>query len=109
LADTLIPRIAKGAGTAEIKQLVYPVDPKIAQLKDTKSITLLGTDRPIAFFAYPGKPSLPEPADCHVAPLCAPTMTSTGTSARWLMRPASPPALPWQPSRWIFPMYPRRI
>ncbi|WP_146346655.1 acetolactate synthase large subunit [Falsiphaeobacter marinintestinus] len=74
VADTLIPRIAKGAGTAKIDQLVYPVDPKIAQLENTASITLVGTDRPVAFFAYPDKPSVPEPADCVMAELCTPTM-----------------------------------
>lgn len=73
LADTLIPRISKGAGTAELDQLVYPVAPKIAQLEGTSSITLVGTERPVAFFAYPGKPSLPEPPDCALSSLCAPT------------------------------------
>lgn len=72
LADTLIPRIAKGAGTTVLDQLVYPVTPKITQLERTTSITLLGTNRPVAFFAYPGKPSLPEPAGCPVIELCAP-------------------------------------
>lgn len=74
MADTLISRIAKGAGTAKLSQLVYPVDPKIAQLADTSTITLVGTDRPVAFFAYPGKPSLPEPPDCNIDDLCAPNM-----------------------------------
>lgn len=74
MVDTLIPRLAKGAGTAKIDQLVYPVDPKIVQLMHTTSITLIGADRPVAFFAYPGKPSVPEPADCTIAELCTPTM-----------------------------------
>ncbi|WP_372578698.1 acetolactate synthase large subunit [Ruegeria hyattellae] len=73
LADTLIPRISKGAGAAKLDQLVYPITPKIAQLDGTSSITLLGTDRPVAFFAYPGKPSVPEPSDCPVMDLCSPT------------------------------------
>lgn len=73
LADTLIPRVAKGAGTTKLKQLVYPIGPKTEQLKDTSSITLVGCDRPVAFFAYPGKPSKPEPSDCDIAPLCLPT------------------------------------
>lgn len=73
LADTLIPRISKGAGTAKLDQLVYPITPKIAQLEATSSITLLGTDRPVAFFAYPGKPSVPEPPNCPIADLCTPT------------------------------------
>ena len=73
LADTLIPRISKGAGTAKLDQLVYPISPKIAQLDATSSITLLGTDRPVAFFAYPGKPSVPEPPNCPITDLCTPT------------------------------------
>ena len=72
LADTLIPRISKGAGTAKIEQLVYPITPKMAQLEGTSSITLVGTHRPVAFFAYPGKPSVPEPPGCAMASLCSP-------------------------------------
>jgi acetolactate synthase-1/2/3 large subunit len=70
LADALVGRIAKGAGTARIEQLVYPLAPKIAQMADLRSMTLVGTDRPVAFFAYPGQPSLPEPPGCTVTQLC---------------------------------------
>lgn len=73
LADTLIPRISKGAGAARLDQLVYPITPKIAQLEQTASISLLGTDRPVAFFAYPEKPSTPEPAGSFITSLCSPT------------------------------------
>ncbi len=73
LADTLTPRISKGAGAAKLDQLVYPITPNIAQLDGTSSITLLGTDRPVSFFAYPGKPSVPEPSDCQIVDLCSPT------------------------------------
>ena len=72
MGDTLIPRIAKGAGVARLDQLVYPITPKIAQLEGTTSLTLIGCDRPVAFFAYPGKPSTPEPPGCPISPLCAP-------------------------------------
>lgn len=74
MADTLLARIAKGAGTAQLDQLAYPVTPKIAQLAQTQSLTLVGTDRPVAFFAYPDKPSVPEPAGCVMDELCPPTM-----------------------------------
>ncbi len=72
IADTLLPRLSKGASASMLDQLVYPITPKIAQLEGTTSITLLGTERPVAFFAYPGKPSTPEPATCTVSDLCAP-------------------------------------
>ncbi|MGS4946540.1 acetolactate synthase large subunit [Meridianimarinicoccus sp. RP-17] len=70
VADALVGRIALGAGTARIDQLVYPLAPKIAQMADLRSMTLVGTDRPVAFFAYPGQPSLPEPSGCTVTALC---------------------------------------
>ena len=70
MSDTFPARSARGAGTARLDQLPYPVAPKVEMLKDTRSITLLGCDRPVAFFAYPGKPSLPEPANCAITQLC---------------------------------------
>lgn len=79
MADTLIPRISKGAGEAVLDQLVYPVAPKIQQLEGARSITLVGSDRPVAFFAYPGKPSVPEPADCDITELCTPQMNIRAT------------------------------
>ncbi|MEL7100258.1 MAG: acetolactate synthase large subunit [Pseudomonadota bacterium] len=72
MADTLIPRLAKGAGTTRVQQLIYAVTPKMAQMAALTSITLVGCDRPVAFFAYPGKPSTPEPAGCPVSQLTAP-------------------------------------
>lgn len=72
MADALVGRIAMGAGTARIDQLVYPLAPKIVQMADLRSMTLVGTERPVAFFAYPGQPSLPEPPGCTVTQLCRP-------------------------------------
>jgi len=74
VSDTFFARAEKGAGTPVFEQLVYLVEPKMAQLKDARSITLVGTNRPVAFFAYPGKPSLPEPAGCKIDPLCNASM-----------------------------------
>ena len=74
LVDTLIPRLSKGAGAPIVDQLVYAIDPKMAQLVNTSSITLLGAERPVAFFAYPGKPGAPEPPHCAISDLCAPEM-----------------------------------
>ncbi len=73
MADTMIPRISKGAGTARLDQLVYPIAKKIAQLEGTSSITLLGSERPVAFFSYPERPSVPEPPNCTVTQLCSAT------------------------------------
>ncbi len=74
MIDTLIPRASRGAGQAVAAHLPYPVGPKIAMLKDTSSVTLIGTHRPVTFFAYPGKQSLPEPAGIPIQDLCLPEM-----------------------------------
>jgi acetolactate synthase-1/2/3 large subunit len=81
MADTLIPRVSKGAGVTVLDQLVYPIGPKIEQLKDLESITLLGTDRPVVFFAYPNQPSVPEPSGCEVVGLC-----SLSDDIEWTLR-----------------------
>ncbi len=108
LADTLIPRTARGGGTAKILQLPYPVPPKIEALKDTTSITLVGSNRPVAFFAYPGMPSLPEPPGTPVHGLARPDMDiawtlealADATGARATAPdtlPHAPPAMPLGP------------
>ncbi len=74
MMDTLLPRISKGAGEPVTAQLPYPVPPKMAALVDTRSILLVGSNRPVAFFAYPGKPSLPEPPACTITELARPEM-----------------------------------
>ncbi|MCG6904587.1 MAG: acetolactate synthase large subunit, partial [Rhodobacter sp.] len=74
MSDTLLPRISRGAQAAVIAQLPYPVPPKIAALKDTTSITLIGCDRPVTFFAYPDTPSLPEQVGTPVHSLARPEM-----------------------------------
>jgi len=74
LADTAAARIERGGGAVQIEQLVYHIDGKLGQLSDARHLVLCGQHRPVAFFAYPGKPSLPEPAQCQVHPLCDPDM-----------------------------------
>ncbi len=81
LCDTLIPRLGRGAGQPQITPLPYAVPPKIEALAETSSITLAGANRPVTFFAYPGSPSLPEPANCPVWELCRPEMDIDATLA----------------------------
>ena len=57
LAPTLTPRITRGAGRVPVERIPYPVDQAIAALKDIRNIILVGAKAPVAFFAYPDKPS----------------------------------------------------
>ncbi|MDH3662603.1 MAG: acetolactate synthase large subunit [Alphaproteobacteria bacterium] len=71
-ADLLTPvsnaRIERGAGRVAIERLSYPVDQALEQLKPYKHIILVGAAEPVAFFAYPDKPSrlAAEGATCQV-------------------------------------------
>jgi acetolactate synthase I/II/III large subunit len=50
-------RIQRGAGRVFFDRVPYPVDQALARLKDYKHYILVGARAPIAFFAYPNKPS----------------------------------------------------
>jgi acetolactate synthase I/II/III large subunit len=50
-------RVQRGAGRADIARVPYVVDAALHVLRETKHVILIGAKAPIAFFAYPGKPS----------------------------------------------------
>lgn len=60
-ADLLTPisnaRIERGAGRVAVGRLRYPVDEALDQLAAYDRIILVGAAEPVAFFAYPDKPS----------------------------------------------------
>jgi acetolactate synthase-1/2/3 large subunit len=98
-------RIARGAGRVPIERLPYPVDQAVAVLKDIRHLILVGAKAPVAFFAYPDKPSVLTPDGCQIHRLS--TLAEDSISAlTWLadevgakkngevVQPASRPALP---------------
>jgi acetolactate synthase I/II/III large subunit len=58
MAATFNARMARGAGRVPIDRLPYPVDLALAALAPFRHIILIEAKRPVAFFAYPDKPSL---------------------------------------------------
>nr|WP_217345161.1 acetolactate synthase large subunit [Noviherbaspirillum sp. L7-7A]MBV0879388.1 acetolactate synthase large subunit [Noviherbaspirillum sp. L7-7A] len=72
LAQQSNARLERGAGRLEIERVPYPVDQALAALQDVDCLILLGAVEPVAFFAYPGKPSRIAPAHCTVLELAAP-------------------------------------
>jgi acetolactate synthase-1/2/3 large subunit len=57
-ATTQVARMARGRGRPPVERIPYNVDAAIASLAPFKHVILVGANRPAAFFAYPGKPSL---------------------------------------------------
>jgi acetolactate synthase-1/2/3 large subunit len=68
LCDTFTARLERGAGRAPIERLPYFAEAAAAELKDVKQLVLVGSQPPVAFFAYPGKQSdlVPEGCTLHV-------------------------------------------
>ncbi|MFV8165252.1 acetolactate synthase large subunit [Mycobacterium sp. 134] len=66
LSETFPARLERGAGVARVEKLSYLVEAATAQLADAKHLILAGAREPVAFFAYPGRPSSFVPAGCQV-------------------------------------------
>jgi acetolactate synthase I/II/III large subunit len=64
LGQTLNARVERGAGRVPVDFLPYPVDAALATLADARHLVLVGSEAPVAFFAYPGKPSALCPPQC---------------------------------------------
>jgi acetolactate synthase-1/2/3 large subunit len=66
LCDTFAPRIERGAGRVAVERIPYFAEQIVEFLKTTEQLILVGAKPPVAFFAYPDKPSWPAPADCRI-------------------------------------------
>jgi acetolactate synthase I/II/III large subunit len=56
-APTHTARITHGAGRVPVQRVPYPIGRAAAAFDDVQNIILVGAKPPVAFFAYPGKPS----------------------------------------------------
>lgn len=71
LCETFPPRLTRGAGIPAVERLAYLAEFSSAQLEGLEHMVLVGTKAPVAFFAYPGKPSSLVPDGCELHELCA--------------------------------------
>lgn len=72
LSATSNGRTERGINRTPVTRVPYPVDQAVAMLKDVRQLILVGGVEPVAFFAYPGKPSLVAPQDNAPIELAAP-------------------------------------
>ena len=79
LAPFFAPRIERGAGAVAFEQMYYPADLNAEFLGGLTRITCVGEAPPVNFFAYPGKPSTPEPPGCALDRLCPASGDVMGT------------------------------
>jgi len=66
MGQTYNPRMARGRGRFSIDRIPYVIEQALPILKDFRHIVLVEANDPVAFFAYPNKPSLLKPAGCEV-------------------------------------------
>lgn len=79
LAETFSARIQRGAGRYSVTRVPYPVADSVKLLDQFDSIILIDAKEPVAFFAYPNKPSkLTRPETCFyvVSPQEADSLTA---------------------------------
>jgi acetolactate synthase-1/2/3 large subunit len=66
MGQTYHPRMARGRGRFSIDRIPYVIEQALPILKDFRHIVLVEANDPVAFFAYPNKPSLLKPEGCEV-------------------------------------------
>jgi acetolactate synthase-1/2/3 large subunit len=64
-------RLERGAGRVQLMRVPYVVDHATKMFERTTQLVLAGAKCPVAFFAYPNKPSLLVPPSCSVTQLAA--------------------------------------
>lgn len=69
LFATASSRSERGAGRVAIRPVPYKVDLAVEALKEFEVAICIGDGQPVAFFAYPGKPSTTLPSSCQVIKL----------------------------------------
>jgi acetolactate synthase-1/2/3 large subunit len=75
-------RVERGAGRVAVERVPYPVDVALAATKGVTHLVLVGAKAPIAFFAYPNKPSLLYPPEAEVVTLATPGEDAEDALAR---------------------------
>jgi len=65
LAEFYNARMPGGRGRVRVDRLPYMIDAAVEKLSGAECLVLAGAAAPIAFFAYPGKPSELKPPGCR--------------------------------------------
>jgi len=69
LSPTGMPRVERGAGRVNVDRIPYVIEMATERLKHIRTMVLVNAQAPVAFFAYPDKPSLVTHPDCEIVTL----------------------------------------
>ena len=103
LAPTSNRRIERGAGRVNLQKIPYPVDMALDVLARFRTAILIEALPPVAFFAYPGRPSLLLPEDCETIVLAAPEQDGPAAVDALAAACAARPAVPADAPRPVAP------
>ena len=95
MADTFIARQPRGAGVFQPGRMQYFGEAALADLAGVDLMVFVGTVTPVAFFAYPDRPSVLVPEGCETTTLAArsdDTVAAMAGLADALGAPASGPS-----------------
>lgn len=93
VAETFAARHQRGAGRVAVEKLPYFGEQAQAFMAEFKTIVFCGTEPPVSFFAYPGKPSWLSPPDAKLIRLASmreEALTALQGVANALNAPAEP-------------------
>ncbi|GAB5457013.1 MAG: acetolactate synthase large subunit [Henriciella sp.] len=79
ITDTFFSRMRRGSGVFAPERLLYFAEGALSQLDGSDLLITAGTQPPVAFFSYPGKPSSLVPGGCDVIELGG-AETDSGTT-----------------------------
>jgi acetolactate synthase-1/2/3 large subunit len=81
MGQTYHPRMARGRGRFSIDRIPYVIEQALPIMKNFKQIVLVEANDPVAFFAYPNKPSMLKAEGTHVHRMTAWGENSEGALA----------------------------
>ncbi|MFT4253686.1 MAG: acetolactate synthase large subunit [Caulobacter sp.] len=100
LTDTFTARQARGEGRFRPDKLPYFGEMALKDLDGADLMVLVATERPVAFFAYPDRPSVLVPEHCGLETLCGrgdDAAAALNALADALEAPAAGPVEPYAP------------
>ena len=87
-------RVERGRGRHPVNRIPYPVDQSVALLSTYAQVILVGTPKPVIFFAYPNKPGTPVPPDARLHVLTRPEHDQAQALAALAGELGDPPPVP---------------
>jgi acetolactate synthase-1/2/3 large subunit len=96
-SDTFVARQRRGAGAFAPRRIQYFAEQALSDLEGVDVMAFAGTTQPVAFFAYPGRPSVLVPEGCRTLSLAGraeDAVAALDALADALGAPAEGPAQP---------------